>query len=144
VTNGAGGKFESSPKVDSGIVEPWLRRTSLHLGLLMSTRGDLWKILVNTPFHLNSAQAADCNPNINLQNMAQSPLSTCYSGYSNQIISKRGSLAALFVFCGKFHSGRARLSAVPITAIDEAREARSSYERASRSTRTRVPRIPIV
>ena len=29
--------------------------------------------------------------NINIQNMAQSPLSTCYSGYSNQIIAKRGS-----------------------------------------------------
>jgi len=77
------------------------------------------EILVKPPVHLNSAQAADCNPNINVQNMAQSPLSTCYSEYSNRITLKSAAIAALFVFCGKFQSGRARLSAVPIAAIDE-------------------------
>jgi hypothetical protein len=51
--------------------------------------------------------------------MAQSPLSTCYSEYRDQITLKSAAIAALFVFCGKFQSGRARLSAVPIAAIDQ-------------------------
>ena len=60
--------------------------------------GDLWKILAKPPFHPNSAQAADCSPNINLQNVAQSSLSTCYSEYSNRITLKSAAIAALFVF----------------------------------------------
>jgi hypothetical protein len=48
----------------------------------------------------NFVKPPDHNPNIKFQNMAQSPPSTCYSGYSNQKISRARPKAALFVFWG--------------------------------------------
>jgi hypothetical protein len=64
------------------------------------TKPNLWKTFVNRQNLLERANHQQNNPNIKFQNMAQSPPSTCYSGYSNQKISRARPKAALFVFWG--------------------------------------------
>ena len=61
---------------------------------------ELCKTLVKPPLHPSSAHPADSNPTINFGNVAQLPLSACYSRYSNQITLKSAAIAALFVFLG--------------------------------------------
>src|SRR5439155_20482136 len=66
------------------------------LGVLTrrSTRGNLCKIFVKPPFHLNSSQPPDSIPNINFKNMAQSPLQ--FATLKLEAKKKRGLAAALF------------------------------------------------
>jgi hypothetical protein len=66
-------------------------RARVQLQFSEGLRSDLCKTLVKPPLHSNFPEAPDYNPDINFENMAQSPYSTCYSGHSDQIISKRGS-----------------------------------------------------